>query len=121
VREAYPSHKLVACFELHTYSSLSEKFLKEYTGSMNSADEAVVYFSHHALQLKGLPPLSKDEVYQHFGTDGMTVIDNKTELKETVAKYISNTNQPVCLLLMSSGTFDGIDWNSVCSQEELNK
>lgn len=121
VREAYPTHKLVACFELHTYSSLSEKFLKEYAGSMNSADEAVVYFSHHALQLKGLPPLSKDEVYQHFGTDGMTVIDNKAELKETVAKYISNTNQPVCLLLMSSGTFDGIDWNSVCSQEELNK
>lgn len=120
VREAYPAHTLIACFELHTYSSLSEKFLKEYAGSMNSADEAVVYFSHHALQLKGLPPLSKEEVYGHFGTEKLTVIDNKNELQETVAKYISNTDQPVCLLLMSSGTFDGIDWNSVCSHKELN-
>lgn len=120
VREAYPAHKLVACFELHTYSSLSEQFLKEYTGSMNSADVAIVYFSHHALQLKGLPPLSKEEVYGHFGTQGLAVIDNKTELQDTVAKYTGNTDQPVCLLLMSSGTFDGIDWNSVCSHKELN-
>lgn len=120
VREAYPNHQLIACFELHTYSSLSEQFLKEYTGSMDSADEAIVYFSHHALQLKGLPPLTKDEVYQHFGTGGLTVTDNKNELQDTVVAHINNAAQPVCLLLMSSGTFDGIDWNSVCSQKELN-
>lgn len=120
VREAYPGHKLIACFELHTYSSLSEKFLKEYTGSMDNADEAIVYFSHHALQLKELPPLSKGDVYQHFGTSGLTVVDNKAELQDAVAQQITNATQPVCLLLMSSGTFDGIDWNSVCSQKELN-
>lgn len=120
VREAYPGHKLIACFELHTYSSLSEQFLKEYAGSMDNADEAIVYFSHHALQLKGLPPLSKDDVYQHFGTTGLTVVDKKAELQDAVAQQINNATQPVCLLLMSSGTFDGIDWNSVCSQKELN-
>ncbi len=119
VREAYPNHRLIACFELHTYSSLSEKFLEEYAGSMDNADVAMVYFSHHALQLKGLPPLGKDDVYRHFGTGGMTVIDNKNELEETVAGHISKATQPVCLLLMSSGTFDGIDWNSVCSHKEL--
>lgn len=119
VREAYPTHKLIACFELHTYSSLSEKFLKEYTGSMNSADEAIVYFSHHALQLKGLPSLSKDEVHGHFGTGGLTVIDDKDELRDKVSSLVNTSTQQVCLLLMSSGTFDGIDWNSVCSQKEI--
>ena len=119
VREAYPNHKLIACFELHTYSSLSEKFLQEYAGSMNNADKPIVYFSHHALQLKGLPSLNKEEVSKHFGTKGLEVIDNKYQLQETVAQLVSDLTQPVCLLLMSSGTFDGIDWNSVCSQKEL--
>ncbi len=120
VREAYPDHKLIACFELHTYSSLSEQFLRQYAGSMDKADKAIVYFSHHALELKGLPPLSKEEVYAHFATQGLTVIDDKNELKDLVAQSLSDNSRPVCLLLMSSGTFDGIDWNNVCSQKELN-
>lgn len=120
VREAYPNHKLIACFELHTYSSLSAQFLKEYEGSMSSADDAIVYFSHHALQLKGLPTLSKEEVAQHFNSEGLLAIDNKEELQNTVTTLLAGAKEPVCLLLMSSGTFDGIDWNSVCSQKELN-
>lgn len=119
VREAYPNHKLIACFELHTYSSLSAQFLKEYEGSMNSADDAIVYFSHHALELKGLPAISTEEVAKNFNTNGLKAIDNKNELQETVKSLLENNTQPVCLLLMSSGTFDGIDWNSVVSHKEM--
>jgi len=57
VREAYPQHHLIACFELHTFSSLNENFLSEYAHCMDPANDAVVYFSHHALELKGLPKL----------------------------------------------------------------
>lgn len=119
-REAYPNHRLIACFELHTFSSLSADFLKEYAGSMDSADDAIVYFSHHALKLKGLPPLSKEDVKAHFLTNGLHAIDNKDELASTVKTLLNNSTKPVCLLLMSSGTFDGIDWNNVCSHKELN-
>jgi len=119
-REAYPNHRLIACFELHTYSSLSADFLKEYGNSMDSADDAIVYFSHHALELKRLPPLSKDDVTSHFKTKGLLAIDNKDELAATVGDMLKNSTKPVCLLLMSSGTFDGIDWNNVCSQKEKN-
>lgn len=115
VREAYPNHQLVACFELHTYSSLSSEFLTGYNGSMESADNAVVYFSHHALQLKGLPELSKADVEANFNTKGLIVTDNKKELQSTIESILKNTGKPTCLLLMSSGTFDGIDWNNVCS------
>lgn len=118
VREAYPNHKLVACFELHTYSSLSAHFLKEYGDSMDSADDAIVYYSHHALQLKGLPEITKEQVGANFGTEGLTVIDNKEQLQTEVTHILENTSQPTCLLLMSSGTFDGIDWNSVCSHSK---
>ncbi|HEY1032134.1 MAG TPA: Mur ligase family protein [Flavipsychrobacter sp.] len=116
VREGYPKHKLIACFELHTYSSLNEQFLSEYKGSMDAADAAIVYFSHHALQLKGLPNLDTATVQQHFDRNDLQAIDNKTTLEKTVSELLK-TEQLVCLLLMSSGTFDGIDWNGVCSQQ----
>jgi UDP-N-acetylmuramate: L-alanyl-gamma-D-glutamyl-meso-diaminopimelate ligase len=116
VREAYPDHNLVAVFELHTFSSLNEQFLKEYSGAMNAADTAVVFFSNHALQLKGLPPLSRETVKGFFGRTDLTVTDSKEELETLVTTGIANGKKPACLLLMSSGTFDGIDWNDVVSR-----
>lgn len=116
VREAYPDYRLIACFELHTYSSLTEQFLKEYAGSMDAADNAIVYFSHHALQLKGLPELETTQVKSYFNRADLTVIDNKAALEHTVNEILNDKAKPVCLLLMSSGTFDGIDWNDVSSQ-----
>lgn len=115
VREAYPDHKLIACFELHTYSSLNEKFLSEYKESMNAADDALVYFSRHALSLKGLPSLDKETVKKQFNRNDITVIAEKEELASNVQTLVSEAKEPVCLLLMSSGTFDGIDWNSLSS------
>ena len=115
VREAYPDRKLIACFELHTYSSLNEKFLSEYEGSMNAADEAIVYYSHHALSLKGLPALDKEKVKNQFNRNDLTVIAQKEELENHVKALLREAGEPVCLLLMSSGSFDGIDWNSLCS------
>jgi len=123
VREAYAGHRLIACFELHTFSSLNEQFLSEYGHSMDAADDAIIYFSHHALTLKGLPNLDPGTVKKYFARNDVHVIDEKTKLEETVNNMIatkatdgSGMNIPVFLLLMSSGTFDGIDWNSVSSQ-----
>lgn len=113
VREAYPGHQLIACFELHTFSSLNEQFLSEYAHSMDAADNAIVYFSHHALSLKGLPELKPDTVKQYFQRNDITVIDEKEKLADKVTHLLQHAPKPICLLLMSSGTFDGIDWNSV--------
>jgi UDP-N-acetylmuramate: L-alanyl-gamma-D-glutamyl-meso-diaminopimelate ligase len=117
VREAYPAHRLIACFELHTFSSLNEKFLSEYAHSMDAADTAIVYFSHHALELKGLPRLDPAIVKKYFDRKDIVVIDDKDELQQTVTKFTRPDETPVFLLLMSSGTFDGIDWNNVSSQQ----
>jgi len=40
VKEQYPNRTLVACLELHTYSSLNAEFLKEYKGALDAADVA---------------------------------------------------------------------------------
>jgi len=117
VREAYPDRELIACFELHTYSSLNEAFLSQYAHSMDSCDKAFVYFSHHALSLKGLPELAKETVHSHFRRSDLEVLDKKDDLERSVAAALTGAERPVCLLLMSSGTFDGIDWNSLSSHQ----
>ena len=55
VKQQFPDRKLVAVLELHTFSSLNEKFMHEYTGAMENADEAIVFYSNHALELKRMP------------------------------------------------------------------
>ncbi len=118
VKEAYHNQRLIAIFELHTYSSLNEHFLQEYAGSMNAADVAIVYFSHHALELKGLPGLDTQTVKKYFGRDNLEVIDNRGKLEQRAGELLNQLEEPTCLLLMSSGTFDGIDWNSVSSHQK---
>jgi UDP-N-acetylmuramate: L-alanyl-gamma-D-glutamyl-meso-diaminopimelate ligase len=111
VREALPSHRVIGVFELHTFSSLNAEFLKQYEGAMKSADDAIVFYSHHALELKKLPALQPTEVEKHFAQEGLIAVDNKEALIAAVKDRIKGAGEkPVCLLLMSSGTFEGIDW-----------
>lgn len=109
VRERFPKHKLIACFELHTFSSLNVDFLDEYAHSMDACDFGAVFFSAHALQLKGLPPLDKDRIQDYFANDQLRIFDDKTELEQWIRQCMLPLGSPVCLLLMSSGTFAGMD------------
>lgn len=111
VRGALPGHRIIGVFELHTFSSLNAKFLSQYAGAMQAADDAFVFYSHHALALKGLPELSAAEVEKHFAQQGLQAVDDKEALVEKVRHCVQAADgQSICLLLMSSGTFDGVDW-----------
>ncbi|MDH7461360.1 Mur ligase family protein [Chitinophagaceae bacterium 26-R-25] len=106
VKQQFPNRKLVAVFELHTFSSLNEKFMSEYKGAMDKADEAVVFYSNHALELKRMPPLDPSVVEKGFDKKGLVVINDKNKLQEWLQKQdYKNAN----LLLMSSGNYDGLD------------
>jgi UDP-N-acetylmuramate: L-alanyl-gamma-D-glutamyl-meso-diaminopimelate ligase len=106
VRQQYPHRKLIAVLELHTFSSLNEQFMKEYSGAMDKADAAVVFYSGHALELKRMPPLPKEKVIEGFGKKDLAVINQKEELVQWLQ---SQSYQNANLLLMSSGNYDGID------------
>ncbi len=105
VRKQYPGRKLVACIELHTFSSLSEKFLAHYRGTLSGADTGIVYFSPHALSLKRLPALTKEQVAGAFGGDNIRVF---TEPGELNAFLMGMDWAGRNLLMMSSGNFDGL-------------
>ena len=110
VKMQFKERKLIACMELHTFSSLNKNFLKQYKNSMNDADEAIVYFSLEAIKHKGLEPISKDDVRFAFNKKNLTIITDNNQLKKHLKKaYHNNTN----LLLMSSGNFNKINFNEI--------
>lgn len=106
VKEQFPERKLVACMELHTYSSLNVNFLEEYRNTMDKADTAVIFYSRHALELKRLPFFSTNDVGKAFERNDIQVFNESENLSEYLkSRSWSNVN----LLMMSSGNFDGID------------
>ena len=113
VKKQLPGRKLIALLELHTYSSLNEKFMQEYRGVMDSADEAAVFYSQHALELKRMPALQKEMVQQGFQKKNLQVITQKDEL-ENWLKNLEVENATI--LLMSSGNYDSIDVDAFAKQ-----
>ena len=115
VRERYPEKKLVACMELHTFSSLMADFLPQYKGCMAEADVAYVYFNPKVIEHKRLTPITAEEVREAFGTKNVEVFTESEALQAAVSRQLSAVSaQNVALLMMSSGTFDGIDVKEFC-------
>lgn len=106
VKNQFPERKLVAVLELHTYSSLNEAFMQEYKGALEQADEAVVFYSRHALELKRLPDLSATAIEAGFNKKGLIVFTNREVLHDWL---VSRNYKKSSLLLMSSGNYDGLD------------
>ena len=110
MKKQFSERKLVACMELHTFSSLNEEFLKQYTGCMDEPDTAIVYFSPEAIAHKKLEPISKEQVHTAFGKENLLVFTNSIELEEYLKSLNWNNKN---LLMMSSGTFDGINFDEL--------
>ena len=117
VRERYPDKKLIACMELHTFSSLMADFLPQYRDCMAEADVAYVYFNPKVIEHKQLTPITAEEVREAFGTKNVEVF-TESEALQTRLKSLSYDN--TALLMMSSGTFDGINVKEFAG-ELLNK
>jgi len=112
VKDQYPNKTVVACLELHTYSSLTPEFLKQYKSSLNSADEAIVFFSPEALLIKKLPPITEEQIFEAFGNSHLTIFTNSDDFKLHLKK-LEYSNK--VLLLMSSGNYGGLDFNEIKS------
>ena len=114
VRERYPEKKLIAAMELHTFSSLMADFLPQYKGCMAEADVAYVYFNPKVIEHKRLTPITPEEVRDAFGTKNVEVFTSSETLQEALKEIVHRTSslrtsQGVALLMMSSGTFDGVN------------
>lgn len=112
VKAQYAERDLVACLELHTYSSLNADFLNEYEGALDDADVAVVFYSPHAVQIKQLEEVTADQIAHAFKRDDLIIYTNPDDFKEFLFKQ--NIKQKA-LLLMSSGNYGGLNFDELSS------
>jgi UDP-N-acetylmuramate: L-alanyl-gamma-D-glutamyl-meso-diaminopimelate ligase len=110
VKEQYPDRTVVACLELHTYSSLNSEFLKEYQGALEYADVAVVFYSPDAVKIKQLEAVTYEQIATSFNRNDLIIYTNPKDFKE----YLFNLNlDNSALLLMSSGNYGGLNFDEV--------
>jgi UDP-N-acetylmuramate: L-alanyl-gamma-D-glutamyl-meso-diaminopimelate ligase len=112
VKEQYPGKRIIAVLELHTYSSLNRKFIPQYRGTLDLADEAVVFFDRHVLENKKMDDLSTDFITACFDKDATRVFTNKKDMAAFITRI---GKQNTVLLLMSSGNFGGINFKELLS------
>ena len=110
LKNQYPQRRLLACLELHTYSSLNPEFLSEYQGALDAADKAVVFYSPHAVKIKKLEAVSAIQISEAFQRDDLAVFTDPTAFKEYLFEQDFNDTS---LLLMSSGDYGGLDFEKV--------
>jgi UDP-N-acetylmuramate: L-alanyl-gamma-D-glutamyl-meso-diaminopimelate ligase len=110
VKEQYPDRTLIACLELHTYSSLNAEFLKEYQGALDYADVAVVFYSPDAVKIKQLDEVSYDQIAQSFQRDDLVIYTNPQAFQDYLFGLdFANS----ALLLMSSGNYGGLNFEAL--------
>ncbi len=110
VKNQYPDKKLVACLELHTYSSLNPEFLSEYKGSLDAADAAVVFYSPHAVMIKQLEEIKAEQIEEAFQREDLMIFTNPADFKTFL---YSEDYENTALLLMSSGNYGGLDFDAI--------
>ena len=113
VKAQFGNRKLVACMELHTFSSLKADFLPQYKGTMNVADIAFVYFSPKTVEHKQLEPITAEDVFKAFDNPNLKVFTDSEEIVKAL-KAISFDNKN--LLLMTSGNFGGLDLKELAKE-----
>lgn len=110
VKENFSNKRLIACLELHTYSSLNPEFLKQYKNTLDKADEALVFYSEDALKIKRMEPISKELIINSFEKNNLQVFTDPIIL-ENYLKEIDKNNS--IFLMMSSGNYGGINLDSI--------
>lgn len=106
VKELYPNREVVACLELHTFSSLNKNYLPQYKDSLKGIGQAIVFFNPEKVKAKNLEPLTEADIKQAFGSNTLHVFDDAKKLETYLeSQKWDNKN----LLMMSSGNFAGFN------------
>jgi len=107
VKNQYQERTVLACLELHTYSSLNADFLKEYEGTLDRADVAVVFYSPHAVEIKKLEKVTEKQIKEAFNREDLIIYTDPEAFKTFL---FSQKFDNSALLLMSSGNYGGLEF-----------
>jgi UDP-N-acetylmuramate: L-alanyl-gamma-D-glutamyl-meso-diaminopimelate ligase len=83
---------------------------------MNEADEALVYFNPHTIAHKKLPPITVEQVRNSFAREDIIVSNDSSAMVSLLREKKWNNS---VLLLMTSGNFDGVDFNDLAQSLQI--
>ena len=106
LKTQFPLRKLVACMELHTFSSLTEKFLEQYAGAMDCADVGIIFFNPETVAHKKLPPITSGMIFNAFQRKDLEILHNANQLEERI---LAMSATDTVFAFMSSGNFGGLN------------
>ncbi len=110
VKNQYSERILLACLELHTYSSLNAEFLKEYKNTLDKADIAVVFYTPAAVKIKQLEAVTEQQIAAAFEKNNLIIYTDPKAFQEFLfSQHLEN----VALLLMSSGNYGGLNFEDL--------
>jgi len=115
VKEQYPDRKVIACLELHTYSSFNPEFLKEYKGALDAADLATVFYLPESVAIKKLKEVTPEQISEAFERNDLQIFTEASAFKDFV---FGQDLKDSVLLLMSSGNYGGLDLNELKAKVE---
>lgn len=110
VKEQYPEKELLACLELHTYSSLNAEFLVQYDKALDKADRAVVFYSPEAVENKKLDAITANQIHAAFNRKDLIIFTDSDGFRDFLKKEDFDNS---VLLLMSSGNYGGLDFEEI--------
>lgn len=110
VKEQYPDRKLIACLELHTYSSFNPEFLKDYKGALNPSDIASVFYLPESVKIKKLDEVTPSQIAEAFQRNDLNIYTDSSAFKDFVFQQDYNNS---VLLLMSSGNYGGLEMEQI--------
>lgn len=103
IRLQFPKKKIIACLELHTYSSMNSDFIPQYKNSTHQADLVYLFLNEEAAKIKGMKLPQPEEIKTAFNDRSIRVFYDKNQMELSLLEenYFNSI-----LLLMSSGSFD---------------
>lgn len=116
VRDQYPGFKLITILELHTFSSLNKDFVPQYAHVLDEADQAVVFFNKHTLEIKRMPDLDPQYIKSSFARNDLSVFRENHELEQFLSNLVRDHT---IILFMSSGTFNGLNIKSWATENHF--
>ena len=113
LKAQFPKRKLVACMELHTFSSLTEKFLEQYIGAMDCADVGIIFFNPETVAHKKLPPITSEMIFNAFQRSDLEIFHSKEQLENRI---LTMNCLDTVFAFMSSGNFGGMDLKTIAKE-----
>ncbi len=112
VQQQHAGQKIVAVVELYTVSSQNIAFLKQYKDTLDSADQAIVYYDRNKSNNAG-NLITANDIKAAFDRNDLQVFTDRVQLE---AYLIQQRNEVEIFLLMSSGMFGGLDINALATK-----